>query len=222
MPVPWLCLFPACHVQSPRWAPLPSALRFCSCPRCSGTCLRHSPPGSQQGSSPGSEALSGTPRSPNLAPGMTVMTTVMIRRKIRGDLGRAVTPLGTVLRALLAHLTHSSPYTSFAVPVSELMRPRLREVVAAHGHTAWRWLSRAWGSGPVPSLTPLTHGLLGNRACTQPPRVNTSTSEPPRHKAGAGGQGRVVSTLWTLWTRDSWREHEETRLSPTFKCHFSR
>lgn len=105
------------------------------------------------------------------------MTAVTVRREIRGDVGRVVTPPGTVVSVLLAHLTCSSLYTSITVPVSELMPPKLREVVAAHGHTAWRWLSRAWGGGRVPSLTPLPHGLLENRARTHPPLVGTRTSK---------------------------------------------
>lgn len=62
---------------------------------------------------------------------MTVMTRVKVVRKVRGDPGRAVTPLGSVVGALLTHLTRSSPYASIIVPVSELTRRRLRDVFAA-------------------------------------------------------------------------------------------
>ena len=94
MSVPWLCLSPACHAQSPHWAPLPSALRFRSCLECSGTCLRRGP-WAPRASSPDSETLSRTSLGLNLAPGMAMMPTVTIRRKIRGDVGRAVTLPGT-------------------------------------------------------------------------------------------------------------------------------
>ena len=46
-------------------------------------------------SSPDSETLSRTSLGLNLAPGMAMMPTVTIRRKIRGDVGRAVTLPGT-------------------------------------------------------------------------------------------------------------------------------
>ena len=154
------------------WKKLPGPLEFLksrSCRRC--------PLCPKQARSPGSEAPSRASRSLNLAPGMTVMTRVKVVRKVRGDPGGAVTLLGSVVSALLTHLTRSSPYASIIVPVSELTRRRLRDVFAAQSHTAWRCLSRARGGGPFSFLTLMTHGLLDNRTHNRSPLVNSNTSK---------------------------------------------
>ena len=127
------------------------------------------------------------------------MTRVKVVRKVRGDPGRAVTLLGSVVGALLTHLTRSSPYASIIVPVSELTRRRLRDVFAAQSHTAWRCLSRARGGGPFSFLTLMTHGLLDNRTHNRSPLVNSNTS-----KATEGWDwGTREGGLHTLGSKES-------------------
>lgn len=54
----------------------------------------------------------------------------------------------------LPHLTPSSPHT--IVPVSELVRPRLREAVTVQGQTAKRWPRQGLRSQPFSPSLPLS------------------------------------------------------------------
>lgn len=124
----------------------------------------------------------------NLPAGMIVTTTVKITRKIMGDLCRAISPPGTVPR-----LAGSSPDKTIIAPILKLMRPRLRAVVDDQGHTARRWLSRAWRGGLLPSLPPLTCGLRN-----RPPLVCASTGKATEAQHTAWRS--MASVLWTPWT----------------------
>lgn len=108
------------------------------------------------------------------------MTTVNVIRKKNSDLHRAA-----ILRARgqcpLPHVPWSFLYPTITVHFraeETLWRSRLREAGGAPGHTAGRWLSRAWGGGLLPSLPPLTWELLEDRAQIH------STSGQHQHQPG--------------------------------------
>lgn len=87
-------------------------------------------------------------------------------------------PGSMVVSAHLPHLTRCSLHTM--VPVSELKRPRLREVVTAQGHTAGRWPSRAWGA--------LSHEFLENRAHNCPHLVSITEATKVQGLGDGGGR----------------------------------
>ena len=75
-------------------------------------------------------------------------------------------------------------------------RPRLREAAAAPGHTAGRWLSRAWGGGLLPSLPPLIWELLEDRAQIRSPLVSTNTSQDTRSLNTPSDSHLQLRYLW--------------------------
>lgn len=130
------------------------------------------------------------------------MTTVNVIGKENSDLCRAAI-LGPVVSALCPRSLGASPTQpslSITVRAEEtLRRPRLREAAAAPGHTAGRWLSRAWGGGLLPSLPPLIWELLEDRAQIRSPLVSTNTSQDTRsllYGLGNVGGGPKLGTPW--------------------------
>lgn len=130
------------------------------------------------------------------------MTTVNVIRKKNSDLHRAA-----ILRARgqcpLPHVPWSFLYPTITVHFraeETLWRSRLREAGGAPGHTAGRWLSRAWGGGLLPSLPPLTWELLEDRAQIHSPLVSTNTSQATRTLVYGLGNVGDGPKLWTPWS----------------------